>query len=113
MKASMMASSFSSSSAALVRVPFLFVSRIISFSRSALVPLAQPFVTVARRVAASAITFLISWPRLTGAPPSFWPDPLVRVFLFSAAARALRLASCMGMRPPPSLWPSERKPSPV
>jgi len=60
MKASMMASSLASSSSAFVRKPFLFVSWMISFSRSALVPLAQPFVTVARLVAASAITFLMS-----------------------------------------------------
>ena len=68
----MMASSFASSSSALVRKPDLFVSWTSSRSRSALMPLPeQPLVTLVRRSAASAIIFLMSSPRLTGLPPSF------------------------------------------
>lgn len=57
------------------------------------VPLAHPFVTVIRRCAASAITFRMSSPLLTPAPPSFCPEPAVSVRRFSAAARARRCAS--------------------
>lgn len=98
-----MASSLASSSSACVRNPFLLVSSTIPRDRS--VPLAQPCVTVARRDAASAITRRISCPRANGVPPSFWPEPAVKVRRFSAAARASRCASCLGMRRllPPSL----------
>ena len=107
----MMASTFSSSFSALVLKPFWFVSSTIPRPRS--VPLAHPCVTVIRRCAASAITFRMFSPRRTPAPPSFCPEPAVRALRFSAAARACRRASCMGMRAPPSFRPSERKPSPV
>jgi len=107
----MIASSLASSSSALVLNPFRPTSSAIPLLSC--LPLPQPLVTVALRVAASAMTFLMSAPLRTGAPPNFWPDPAVRVRLCSAEARARRRASSIGIRRPPSFFPSERKPSPV
>lgn len=111
MYASMMARSFASSSSAWVRNPLHVAS-----SARALVSLApepHPLVIFVRLWAASAMTLRMSAPRRTGMPPSRCPEPVLSTRRCSAAARARRRASCIGIFLPPSLRPVERNPSPV
>lgn len=111
MKAWRIASSFASSSSAFVLNPFRDASSASSVLLS--VPEAHPLVTSARRCAASALSLRTSVPRSTGAPPSRFPEFLERILRCSAAARACRRASSIGIRAPPRRLPCDRKPSPV
>lgn len=86
--ASEMARSFASSSSALVLKPPPFLASWSAISSPCFVLDAQPCVMVSLRAAASAMTWRISTPRRTGAPPSLRPEPAESVLRRSAEARA-------------------------